>query len=104
MSADYLPAFCKRCGCCTLEWIDCWQCGGEGHTEPGELYEDDPLWYSPGDTEPCHICAGNGGWNVCGGRCDEMGTKHAPIEGADPFSHAKVAETVEAFGGEKDGT
>jgi hypothetical protein len=62
--------FCIRCGS-DLEWVDCWQCGGEGATLPGDLYEEDPLWYAPDDTEPCHICLGRGGWQLCANRCDE---------------------------------
>jgi hypothetical protein len=75
--------FCKRCGCCSATWIDCWQCGGEGHTEPGDLYDEDPLWYGPDDTEPCHICHGTGGWRGCLGDCDNEG-KHAAKTEATP--------------------
>jgi hypothetical protein len=73
--------FCKLCGCCSLEWVDCWQCGGEGYTLPGDLYDEDPLWYDPEDVEPCHICHGTGGHRVCFGRCDENG-KHEAKETA----------------------
>lgn len=48
----------------------CPKCGGELTREPcGELgcddgvvdvYEDDPLWYEPGDNEPCDECGGRG--------------------------------------------
>lgn len=48
------------------DWEDCDKCGGEGFHE---LYEEDPLWYSPGDTEPCDQCDGKGGWWLCLNRC-----------------------------------
>jgi hypothetical protein len=48
---------CPRCGG-DMELVECEQCGGAGETEPGELYEIDPLWYDPDDTEPCAQCAG----------------------------------------------
>ena len=64
---------CPRCQCCDLMWEQCAQCGGEGHTQPGDLYEIDPLWYGEDETRPCQICDGMGGWLVCGGRCDEHG-------------------------------
>lgn len=67
---------CPRCACCGMETMECWKCGGEGGTEPGELYELDPLWYLPGDTETCDICSGRGSWPACGGDCDSDG-KHA---------------------------
>ena len=52
---------CPRCGM-ELDWTDCDACGGEGEFD---AYEDDPMWYDPGDTEPCHQCGGLGGWYIC---------------------------------------
>ena len=46
---------CARCGS-SVEWEQCGACGGEGTTGPGELYEEDPLWYDMDDYEPCHQC------------------------------------------------
>jgi len=43
----------------------CERCGGEGVTGPGELYEEDPLWYDSDDYENCHECGGAGGWHLC---------------------------------------
>lgn len=43
----------------------CGSCAGDGYTEPGELYEQDPLWYGPDDIERCHECAGAGGTLLC---------------------------------------
>lgn len=55
---------CARCGS-SMESELCGACGGEGFTEPGELYEQDPLWYDQDDTEACHKCNGEGGWMLC---------------------------------------
>lgn len=55
---------CARCGS-SLEWHQCGACGGEGITAPGELYESDPLWYSPDDYENCHQCDGEASWPIC---------------------------------------
>jgi hypothetical protein len=55
---------CARCGT-DVEWVDCERCDGMGETEPGELYEEDPLWYDEDDIDPCHQCGGHGGWWVC---------------------------------------
>lgn len=55
------PAICEHCEQ-ELEWEDCDQCGGEGTYD---AYEDDPLWFDPGDTEPCAQCSGAGGWHWC---------------------------------------
>lgn len=52
---------CEECES-EMTWEDCWQCGGEGFRE---LYEEDPLWYEPNDTEQCDICEGKGGYYVC---------------------------------------
>ena len=41
---------CARCGS-EMEFELCNSCGGDGMTEPGELYELDPLWYSPNDVQ-----------------------------------------------------
>lgn len=69
---------CDVCRCCEMDWEECWACGGDGTTGPGELYEEDPLWYDPGDFEDCRQCEGRGGWPLCGGRCDENGKHRAP--------------------------
>ena len=55
---------CARCGSSVTEEVCSW-CGGDGETQPGELYEEDPLWYDEDDTEPCHQCGGEGGWARC---------------------------------------
>lgn len=68
---------CPRCGCCDLWRRRCTWCDGEGESPPGELYEEDPLWYDQDDTAPCHHCEGAGGWTFCREGCDANG-KHEP--------------------------
>lgn len=41
-----------------LDWEHCDSCGGEGGHDG---YEDDPLWYQPGDIVECGQCNGEGG-------------------------------------------
>lgn len=36
---------------------DCFHCGGDGYIDG---YEDDPLWFEPGETERCSSCGGSG--------------------------------------------
>lgn len=55
---------CPKCGNMMVSKV-CNDCGGDGHTEYGELYEMDPLWYQPGDIERCSECNGLGGWTWC---------------------------------------
>lgn len=52
---------CPDCGWDAV-WADCNECGGAGELE---VYDDDPMWYEPGDTEPCYQCGGDGGWWFC---------------------------------------
>jgi hypothetical protein len=66
------PEDCPRCGCCSVEWVECWAGCDRGQLE---AYEEDPLWYAPGETKTCSECHGKGGRLVCAGRCDENG-KH----------------------------
>lgn len=55
---------CPKCGNLMVT-KECNRCGGEGMTEPGELYELDPLWYDPNDVERCDECRGRGYWEWC---------------------------------------
>ena len=41
------------------EWVNCWNGCDDGYFD---VYEEDPLWYDPGDTEMCDVCKGKGGW------------------------------------------
>lgn len=56
---DDWPA-CPKCGW-DLIWEDCGAC------EDGQVdvYDEDPLWFDPGDTEDCAQCGGDGGWWCC---------------------------------------
>lgn len=55
---------CARCGS-SLAFEECDYCGGDGETQPGELYEQDPLWYDEDDTDPCSLCCGAGTFAHC---------------------------------------
>ena len=54
-------ATCALCNC-EMEWECCSDCGGEGWHD---AYEDDPIYYQPGETKPCHTCNGKGGMHWC---------------------------------------
>lgn len=85
MDNEYLnieTEICKKCGCCEMEWVECWNCGGEGGRDGEELMMEDPLWYSEDDFEECDICNGKGGWNVCIGNCDDNGKHITPHNNA----------------------
>lgn len=64
---------CPECGRFAI-WVDCDACGGEGYVE---VYDDDPMWYDPGDTEFCHQCGGDGGWYLC----DNLDCKRGVVYG-----------------------
>ena len=36
---------------------DCFHCGGEGWIDG---YDEDPLWFNPGELERCASCGGSG--------------------------------------------
>lgn len=55
---------CPECGS-FLNWVECYDCGGEGYFDGEDLMSEDPLWYGPDDTEMCETCEGKGGWFVC---------------------------------------
>lgn len=71
---------CPVCRCCEMDthWCNCPQCGGEGDFDG---YDEDPMWYDPGDMVPCGYCNGRGGWSVhyCIGGCID-GKVHARTE------------------------
>ena len=55
------PPVCLTCGA-DLTWISCWKCLGDGDFD---LYEEDPNFYEPGESEACDECGGDGGWMGC---------------------------------------
>lgn len=52
---------CQHCGE-EMGWSECWNCGGAGAFD---VYEEDPLWYDPGDEVMCEVCKGDGGFYIC---------------------------------------
>ena len=57
---EYNPILCKICDC-ELEWYECGVCD-EGYYDG---YDEDPLWYDPGELVRCSQCGGSGGWLEC---------------------------------------
>lgn len=55
---------CPGCGW-ALDWEECWHCHGEGGFD-GE--EEDPLWFEPGEIDPCNECRGQGHYWFCGNK------------------------------------
>lgn len=53
---------CQSCGAGHTYTRECWDCGGEGAFDG---YEDDPLWYQPGEYETCGTCNGRGFFHWC---------------------------------------
>lgn len=51
----------ETCDCGGVR-IECYSRGGEGEFDG---YEDDPLWYQPGEMECCHNCGGSGRLTAC---------------------------------------
>lgn len=43
------------------DWIDCWNCGGEGYSHH-DCGEDCCACLEPEDNVRCDICHGKGGW------------------------------------------
>ena len=48
---------CPKCSSEEVYQRNCEGCGGDGENE---VYDDDPMWYEPGDTEICETCSGKG--------------------------------------------
>lgn len=53
---------CPVCGE-TLDWTDCYELDCDDGVV--DLYEEDAIYYEPGETEACHTCNGAGGWLEC---------------------------------------
>jgi hypothetical protein len=62
---DEIDDVCPHCGSSAL-WLLCDYCGGDGEHN---VYELDPLYYDPEETERCERCDGKGGWLVCLSHC-----------------------------------
>lgn len=55
---------CPKCGADAVRFRRCHAVGCDDGLI--DMYEfDDPLWYSPGDYEPCEECAGTGVHRWC---------------------------------------
>ena len=59
---EFVAERCPSCGADPTYSLPCFQCGGEGCFDG---YEDDPLWYNPGDVENCDECRGSGYLHWC---------------------------------------
>lgn len=68
---------------------DCGSCGGEGMTEPGELHEEDPLWYDEDAVEVCHACNGRGWFRECQACIDGLPAEGPPSPAAAPEAKAQ---------------
>jgi hypothetical protein len=80
---------CARCGS-SVTRVSCEECGGEGSTAPGELYEQDPLWYDEDDADPCSVCGGTGGWTVC--LSDAAWCEANPLPGHEGIKRGEIDE------------
>lgn len=78
---------CARCGS-SADRVLCESCDGDGRTRPGQLYEEDPLWYDEDDTEACRDCRGAGGWWACSST-DEWCETH-PLPGREDVASGDV--------------
>lgn len=61
---DELEATCEICSQ-EMDWVSCWNCGGEGGFDGEYLMNSDPLWYDMDDWEDCDVCEGHGGRWMC---------------------------------------
>jgi len=64
---------CPKCGN-EMDWEDCWMVDCEEGTY--DLYEEDPIFYSPGDRAGCEECGGKGGWWYCPS-CERSALQHS---------------------------
>jgi hypothetical protein len=82
---DDPPPKCERHPSTYLYTEECGWCGGEGTTYPGELYDEDPLWYDEDDVETCHSCQGRGWFRECprciDGKPESVRNQPAPRSG-----------------------
>lgn len=103
MDIQLTDDYCPRCGT-ALYWQEC----TEINCDDGwiDAYEDDPLWYEPGELEMCQECEGRGYHNWCPNcnytpytnttslppavTCPHCGAIHAPEEPFDPIIHCDI--------------
>jgi hypothetical protein len=76
--SDALDELCPRCKCCSTDWQDCHDCGGEGYSHH-DCGEDSCCCADPEDNVACGTCQGKGGWTICLGSCDELGHHVASV-------------------------
>jgi hypothetical protein len=78
---------CARCGS-SVDFEMCEYCGGEGWTEPGDLYSENPLWYDEDEVAPCHVCNGACSFPHC---CSSLGWCEAnPLPGREDVNPGTV--------------
>jgi len=67
------------CALCNgeMEWVECGAGCEDGYFDG---YEDDPLWYHPGEMKPCYQCGGHGGSWWCNTKECETATGCKTIE------------------------
>jgi hypothetical protein len=86
---------CGHCGG-NMVRVECESCLGEGESEPGDLYEEDPLWYEPDDVRVCHVCEGRGGWWRCANTeewCKAHPKEVAHVAAASVLAEVEVQQT-----------
>jgi hypothetical protein len=64
LSADLVPEnrVCGQHG--HKQWVDCYNCGGEGYSDH-DCGEDCCCCLDPEPNVECDICEGDGGWWAC---------------------------------------
>jgi hypothetical protein len=76
---------CARCGA-DAEWIECWECNGEGYQEDED---DDPDW----GVETCLGCSGECGDYWC--TSSSQWCKDNPLPGREDMQQGNLEWTVE---------
>lgn len=73
---DCDPPDCPVCGS-SMEWEECWQCGGEGYSDH-DCGEDCCCCADPEPNVVCDICNGVGGYYLCWNRDNHPKEKATP--------------------------
>lgn len=76
LPVDQSGPFCTVCGD-EMTWDECYAIDCQDGMV--DLYDDDPMMYDEGDTEPCSTCQGDGGWWFCfrAGEHDQQAVRSA---------------------------